>query len=731
MALAVLVLLGPLALAWGRPFLVDQAYPAARDATLRLVGLGIFPLGTWLLALALAARLRPQALQAGWRWWLASALLLAALQGALGAVHGPTGVMAQATLGGMAGQAVWGGALPRGAATVALLCILAALVLQPRWTARGGLAGTRWGLVGSIRLLRWTLRTCWSALHLLGRKRAEAWALAGRGAPEEYDPFFEEPQEGQAGAPHHPPHGAESGASPLGDGAAASARRLVAQRWKLPTLDFLEPPVMPPALSQEHEEVAQQIEEALGHHGVEVSVEQIKPGPTVTLYGLAPGWVRRRREMKERDHRGNLRLNHRGRPLISEVEDQTRVKVDSIVAREKDLALALAAPSLRIQAPVPGESVVGIEVPNRDPLVVTLRSVIETPEFRSIARKGGLPLALGLGPGGDPVAVDLRSLPHLLVAGTTGSGKSVCLNALIVALASQVPPERLRLLLVDPKRVELTPFNGLPHLVVPVVVDVDRVVRVLKGMLKEMFRRYRCLEEAGARNIEAYHRQGHGRGQEPMPYVVVAVDELADIMMAAPYEVEQTLCRLAQLGRATGIHLVVATQRPSVDVVTGLIKANFPSRISFAVVSQVDSRTILDSVGAERLLGKGDMLFLSTETPRPQRIQGVYVSDEEIPDFMQFWRSQSGPPLPPMDLEPDPSAPLPGSARQEEMAADEDDLVEKARELAARYKRVSTSLLQRRLRIGYPRAARLMDRLEDEGIVAPGTAEAGKPRDVL
>jgi S-DNA-T family DNA segregation ATPase FtsK/SpoIIIE len=408
---------------------------------------------------------------------------------------------------------------------------------------------------------------------------------------------------------------------------------------------------------------------------------------------------------------------------VRRVEDKTRVKVDSIVAREKDLAMALAAPSLRIEAPIPGASMVGIEVPNPRPAVVALRAVMETNVFQALHSRSKLALGLGMGTGGEIAAADLARMPHLLIAGSTGSGKSVCINSVIACIIMYNSPWETRMLLIDPKRVELTPYNGIPHLLVPVVVEVEVAVQVLKGMIQEMQRRYKVFEEAGARNIEGYNR---GRPpQERMPLVVIAVDELADLMMSAPYDIERSIIRLSQLGRATGIHLVVATQRPSVDVITGLIKANFPSRISFAVASQVDSRTILDSVGAEKLLGRGDMLFQPQDAPKPRRIQGAFVSDKEIDDLVGYWRKQQGPLPPdiPLDFEESDQA-----TRQQDGELG-DELLGKAWDLASQYHRLSTSLLQRRLRIGYPRAARLMDLLEEEGVVGPG--EAGKSREVL
>ncbi|MFQ5861345.1 MAG: DNA translocase FtsK, partial [Dehalococcoidia bacterium] len=442
--------------------------------------------------------------------------------------------------------------------------------------------------------------------------------------------------------------------------------------------------------------------------GVEVSVEQIKPGPRVTQFGVAPGWIRRQR-------------GARGASTPS-LEQLARVRVDNILAREKDLTLALKAPSLRMEAPVPGEALVGVEVPNPDPLLVALRAVVEDRRFQEIWLKGGLPLALGQSTGGQAVAVDLREMPHLLIAGATGSGKSVCINGIISALILTQPPDKLRLLLIDPKRVELTPFNGIPHLIAPVILDSDLVVTALKGMLREMQRRYNLFEKLRVRNIEAYKQ--HPQGTVPMPYLVLIIDELADLMMASSYEVEHSLVRLSQLGRATGIHLVIATQRPSVNVVTGLLKANISSRISFAVASQVDSRVILDGAGAEKLLGRGDMLFLSPDAVRPHRLQGTFVSDGEVEGLADFWKSQHGPPLPVIPVLEEAPEPV----LEEESAESDDELLGEARSLAQRYSHVSPSLLQRRLRIGYPRAARLLDLLEEEGSVGPG--EPGKSRPV-
>jgi S-DNA-T family DNA segregation ATPase FtsK/SpoIIIE len=366
---------------------------------------------------------------------------------------------------------------------------------------------------------------------------------------------------------------------------------------------------------------------------------------------------------------------------------------------------------------------VGIEVPNTITGTVALRSIIETPAFQRLSARSKLTLALGKGVGGESIVADLAKMPHLLIAGATGSGKSVCLNCIITCLLLNTTPDEVRLLMVDPKRVELVSFNNVPHLIAPVVIEVEEIVKTLRRVTQEMDYRYRRFAAVGARNIDAYNK---GQ-QEPMPYLVVIIDELADVMITAPYEVERTICRLAQLARATGIHLIIATQRPSVDVITGLIKANFPTRISFAVTSQVDSRTILDMAGAEKLLGRGDMLYLPTDAAKPKRVQGAFVSDQEIERVVNHWTGDHW-----QHLHPSPFA---DGVAQAFSALDDSDsfaadpLLERARSLAAEHSRISTSLLQRRLRIGYPRAARLMDALEAEGLIGP--TEGGRSRQVL
>ena len=500
---------------------------------------------------------------------------------------------------------------------------------------------------------------------------------------------------------------------------------VMTQEWVLPTTELLLDVPVGGITEEEMTETAETIKRTLAEYGIEVEIGQIRPGPTVTMYGLIPGWVRRHKQVKETDDRGRPKLDESGKPLLIQEESKTRVKVDSILSREKDLALALKTPSIRISTPVMGKSQVGIEIPNPNPSLVTLRSVMESEEFEELRAKALLPIALGKSSGGQTVVIDLAKMPHLLIAGATGSGKSVCINTIVSCLIMQKTPAELRLLLIDPKRVELTPYNGIPHLLTSVVVETDQVVGLLKGTIREMLDRYRRLEELGVRNIEAYNE----KMTEKMPFLVVGIDELADLMMSASFDVEQSLCRLAQLGRATGIHLIVATQRPSVDVVTGLIKANFPSRLSFGVSSQVDSRTILDTAGAEKLLGRGDMLYLPLDASMPVRAQNVFISDGEIENLVNSWQAAPRGPLATIQLRAVEDV---GGDGEHEQGADDnsqDELLGKAIELAHSYAKLSTSLLQRRLRIGYPRAARLMDELEEQGIVGP--SDGSKSRDVI
>jgi len=473
--------------------------------------------------------------------------------------------------------------------------------------------------------------------------------------------------------------------------------------WRLPPIDILDRSPEAEFGQADNVQRAKLLEEALASYGVEAKVMQINAGPTVTQFGVEPGWDRKMKEVKERDRDGNVKVR------LEEVS-KTRVKVERITSLANDLALALAAPSIRIEAPVPGKSLVGVEVPNTISAMVSLRGVIETSLFQKIEGRSKLCLALGKGAGGEAVAADLSKMPHLLIAGATGSGKTVCLNSIICCLLLHNTPNDVRFIMVDPKRVELTPFNSTPHLAAPVIVDTNKALSTLRWLNQQMDKRYQQLATAGARNIEAYNKNKHG--DEKLPYLVLIIDELADLMMTGFDEVEHILCRLAQLARATGIHLVVATQRPSVDVVTGLIKANFPTRISFAVTSQVDSRTILDSGGAEKLLGRGDMLYMPTEAGKPKRLQGCYVSDAETERLVYFWGSQRREEAAQLKIEEIVGVPTAGVKE----GYPEDPLLATARQLAEEHKHISTSFLQRRLHIGYPRAARIMEQLEEEGI---------------
>jgi S-DNA-T family DNA segregation ATPase FtsK/SpoIIIE len=473
---------------------------------------------------------------------------------------------------------------------------------------------------------------------------------------------------------------------------------------------------------------AQLIVDTLASFGVDARVVAINQGPTVTQFGVEPGWEVKTRNVAVRDERGRPIYDKDGKPQVkSEVVSRTRVRVNKITNLANDLALALAAPTIRIEAPVPGKPIVGIQVPNTTSSLVALRSVIEGTAYQRVTAKSRLALALGKGVSGEPVAADLTKMPHLLIAGATGSGKSVAINSIIACLLLNNTPEQVRMVLVDPKRVELATFADIPHLAFSkVITEVEEIVGTLQGIIHEMDSRYRRFATIGVRNIEGHNKSP--RASHKLPHWVVIVDELADLMMAAPYEVERQICRLAQLARATGIHLIIATQRPSVDVVTGLIKANFPTRIAFAVSSQVDSRTIIDSAGAEKLLGKGDMLFMPTDASQPRRLQGSYVSDQELDRIVAWWTNERFRHLRPeaMDHLLESS---PGAERDEIAPNDEDPMYDAAKELAMQHSRVSTSLLQRRLHVGYPRAARLIDLLEREGVVA--AAEGGQSREVL
>jgi S-DNA-T family DNA segregation ATPase FtsK/SpoIIIE len=444
------------------------------------------------------------------------------------------------------------------------------------------------------------------------------------------------------------------------------------------------------------------IEKTLAEFGIPAQVVGFQVGPTVTQFAVEPGFVEKGGSEEE--------------------ITRQKVRVAQISSLSRDLALALSAPSLRIEAPVPGRPYIGIEVPNTRSTVVRLRPILETEAFY----KFGSPLTIALGRdvSGQAVVADLASMPHLLIAGTTGSGKSVCIAALTSCLVMNNTPEDLRIVMIDPKMVELVRFNGLPHLFGKVETDLKRILGVLRWTVAEMDRRYKLLETSRSRNIDTYNRKiRRKRDVETLPHIVVMIDELADLMMSAPEQTEPALVRLAQMARATGIHLVVATQRPSTDVVTGLIKANFPARISFAVASSVDSRVILDTTGAESLLGRGDMLFLPPEAGSPLRAQSVMVNDQEIERVITFWQDthpQNESQAPPWDA----------LLEQEAILSQKDQLIDKAIAILQETQRASASMLQRRLRIGYPRAARLIDELEELGVVGPSQG-GGREREVF
>lgn len=586
--------------------------------------------------------------------------------------------------------------------------------------------------------------------------------------------------------------------------------------WKLPDLtEMLEPGVdLDPSGAAIREQV-EIIEHTLESFGAPASIVEINQGPTITQFGVEPSFIQMRNGKR------------------------TKVKVSKIAGLADDLALALAAESIRIQAPVPGKGFIGIEVPNPAKAVVSLRDVLESPEFQKL--KSPLGFGLGQDVAGQPIVADLASMPHLLIAGTTGSGKSVCVNGIIASLLLQNTPETLKLVMVDPKRVELTGYNGIPHLAAPVIVEIDKVIGTLQWALREMDSRYKMFAEVGARNIVDFNKKVRRHAKyESLPYIVIIIDELADLMMLSPEDTERSITRLAQLARATGMHMVIATQRPSVDVVTGLIKANFPARVAFAVASGTDSRVILDSTGAERLLGQGDMLYQSPDAPAPIRSQGCWVSDPELKKIIAYWQTArrfnvvsaedaemkragdkpvverpapavpAGPPKREAEAKPEPkqaeaetavsapivnmtSAPkieeaktvpvepivekpapranpkprrmgqnpvvetaveptpapkedaptektpvqrqplieaLQAEENDDEIERPDDELLDEAITFVRESKKASTSLLQRRFRIGYTRAARLIDYMDEAKIIGPPTGTS-KAREIL
>jgi len=618
----------------------------------------------------------------------------------------------------------WGRLFALELAAFLTLGLLAAVGGNSLLRAESGMDGGRvgWGLVtlfwrlgktgGTLLMLVPWFLALMSGFNLWALLERSLLKLAGETQPEEAVPQPEVQEEAQV-AEEKKPKEPRKKSTPLPpefrkslkvadhqDKKPASPRE---RGERLPSLNILLTDQNTRPDERTINQIAGMIEKTLAEFGIVATVIGFRVGPTVTQFAVQPGFMKRTGNASE------------------EEAQQIKVRVAQIASLQKDLALALSAERLRIEAPVPGKPYIGIEVPNSHTSVVRMRSILETEAFHKI----GTPLAMALGRdvSGQPVVADLARMPHLLIAGATGSGKSVCITAIAACLAMNNPPEDLRMVMIDSKMVELLRFNGLPHLYGKVETNIERIMGVLRWVVVEMEHRYRLLEAAHARDLETYNRRMARKkdGGAPLPRIVVLIDELADLMMSAPDQTEHNLVRLAQMARATGIHLIVATQRPSTDVVTGLIKANFPARLAFAVASGVDSRVILDYTGAENLLGRGDLLFLNPEVGNPIRAQGVMITDMEIERLIAHWQkavdvSTDAPPWEKLLTEPEEN--------------EDEDLIEKAVSIVRHSQRASASLLQRRLRIGYPRAARLLDQLEEMGVVGPSQG-GGKERDVL
>jgi S-DNA-T family DNA segregation ATPase FtsK/SpoIIIE len=552
----------------------------------------------------------------------------------------------------------------------------------------GVMGATRLSLVGLLSLLGRLLRSAWEALR---RRRAPAApeVTMPTGVAKARQPVIAR-SEVKIEEPLPPPATPEPTSAPA---PATKSRRAPAAQGKftLPPLDLLDPPKPWDHQVQEGQMVAQadKLESTLRHFGVEGKVTAIIPGPVVSRFELEPA---------------------------------PGVKISKVTGLTDDLALALKATSIRIVAPVPGKAVIGVEIPNPKRQLVALREILADGACQKSSSR--LTIALGKDIMGTPVVTDLGKMPHLLIAGATGSGKSVGLNAMILSVLFKATPEEVRFLLIDPKRIELSTYQGIPHLLHPVVVNPKEATTALHWTVAEMEKRYALLSDLGVRNIEGYNQKAKtlkfepGEEGEPppprfLPYIVVVIDELADLMIVSSRDTEEYLIRLAQKARASGIHLLVATQRPSVDVITGLIKANFPTRISYQVSSKADSRVILDIVGAERLLGKGDLLFIPPGTSRLRRIHGAYVSEDEVLRVVEFLKAQASPEFEPAILE------MQVQEQEEEELGERDEKWDEALALVAETRNASISMLQRRLRVGYNRAARIIETMEREGLVGP------------
>ena len=674
------------ALAWFVPFI--------REWLTVTLAFGWAPAGLYSMIVLLVLVHRPLALFAAWRWWLAGALLVAILIGAAGFVRGDTGALYSY---GMSGE--WGYALTGGNFGIAILEFAVAIALIGLLVIPGSVrwygAAVRYSAIG----LWAALLAVAAGLALVGRWSAIAMVATARGTAALINSRSknDSPPKQKSARKSKQPKPDASGPEPTAPTLPAPTS---GSGWQLPPLDLLAPPEAHEMDQSAIAGMSTEIRDALSEHGVYVDIEDVKAGPRVIRFGLVPGYVPQRP----------------GRDGAPAKQRPSRVRVSDISKQQKDLALALKSPYIRIiETPEPGEGMVGLEVPNPTPGKVLMRSIVGGQDFGKIVQKGGLAFALGEDAGGESLVLDLAAMPHLLIAGATGSGKSVCINSLVASLLMTRPPDELRMIMVDPKRVELTPFNGIPHLVMPVIVEPDEVQPALRGLINEMTRRYKMMEDLGVRNIAGYN----AKAPEPMSFLVLIVDELADLMMTGGLEVEQQLVRLAQLGRAAGIHMVLATQRPSVKVVTGLLKANVPARVAFAVASQVDSRVILDSGGAEALMGKGDLLLLNNDFPKARRGQGTLVYDDEMDRLIEFWRDQKGPPLPPIDLsdEMDLDGGDPDAAGSGSENAFDGNYLDQARDIALRNPRVTSAMLERRFKIRKSVADEIMDDLRAEGLV--------------
>ena len=688
--------------------------PGSRGWFVESLGYGWIPVGLWLAVAITAVAHYRSAVRKSWQWCVAAAALAGISIGVLSLFHTGSGALADTGLSGHWGRVLGGSPLGLAVAKLAAIALLSPLLLLSRPVGRVYWQGlTYMGLAfyyTPIYMYK-GLRQCWlftdrhihpffaSVWRFLARTCALALRRPGRGArrqdsTEVKDAYEPGPwADAEVGTIPNWRSDEQDSLSAVAAPASRKADQSPGPHWQLPSIELLSPPETRENSQAELQEMGRNIESTLTDHGVVVEVKEIKAGPRVVQFGLVPGWLSKKRDAAKGED-------------FEEGGQRSRIKVRDILGREQDLALALQTPYLRIEAPIPGEGLVGLEVPNPSPAKVHLREVMSNQSFNSLVAKNGLPMAIGQDAGGAPVSLDLAALPHMLIAGATGSGKSVCINSIIASLLLTKPPDELRFLMVDPKRVELTPFNGIPHLMAPVITEIDEVNTALLSLMREMMRRYKVMEDMSVRNLAAYNK----KAPEPWPYLVLVVDELADLMIAGGFEVEQNLVRLAQLGRATGIHLVLATQRPSVNVVTGLLKANIPTRVAFAVASQVDSRVILDTIGAEKLLGKGDMLLLNNESPKPRRVQATLVYDKEVEELVDHWVKQEGPPLPVIAIgDPD--------AEDSEDEDTDDRLLDQARDLAVRLPNLSSSLLERRLKIGGSRASQLMESLEDEGLL--------------